>query len=632
MSASFTAPDVNTDTPLTFELTVTDNDGDTDSASVIVTVTIDVAPTALAPDDFEAIEMTTVALDGSGSSDDRAIASYLWEQTGGQNITLENTTSAVANFAAPEVAENETLVMTFELTVTDTNGASSTDEVDVTIVDTPSQSTLTGKITYDHVLHNQSTNVLDYANSVQANVRGATVELLNESTASILDSTTSDENGDYSFTVTPSTSYVVRAKAELKKTGAAPTWDFSVVDNTSGQALYSMDSEVVSITAANVVQNINASSGWGGSSLNNPRVAAPFAILDSVYEAKEKVIAVDASINMIALQLNWSVNNVAIDGIKTNGQIRTSHFDGNSIYILGDDSSDTDEYDGHVIVHEWGHYFEEQHSRSDSIGGPHGENDKLDIRVALGEGFGNALSAMVTDDRFYRDSFVGNGFDIDIESNPTGTNKGWFSESSVQSLLYDFYDSADDGSDSISLGFAPIYQVLIGGEKNTPAFTSIFSFANRLKIASASNSAAIDSLLTSQDISVTDDFGTGETNNGGDVRNLPVYSNLSSGENIEVCSYGSNGQYNKLGNRKFIKIEISSTGSYTFTADGTTSGDDPDFSVYQNGSRVFVSESDGNESITQTLSAGSYIMDVYEFSNIQGEVRDTCINVTLTAN
>lgn len=629
-TASFIAPDVATDTELTFQLTVTDNEGATDTATLIVSVNLDDPPLALAADDFNAIELTSVLLDGTGSTDDRQIASYSWSQIEGDIVALENENTAIASFDAPEVAENQTIIMTFELTVTDSNGASSTDTVIVTIIDTPEASTLQGKVTYDHVLHNSSSNMLDYAGAVVANVRGATVELLATGGA-ILDSTTTDENGDYSFLVDFGTAYTVRVKSELKKTGVSPTWDFTVVDNTNSEAIYSMESSVAAISNAITNLNINAPSGWDGSGLNNARVAAPFAILDSVYEAKQRTIEVDSSIDMVPLKLNWSINNVAVSGDKSIGEIGTSSFDGTEIFILGDRVSDTDEYDGHVIVHEWGHYFEGRHSRSDSVGGPHGGNDKLDIRVALGEGFGNALSGIITDDPFYRDSFGSSGFSINVESNPS-TNRGWFSESSVQSLIYDFYDSNNDGSDALSLGFAPIYEVLVGGEKDTMAFTSIFSFANQLKLSEPSSASAIDSLLTSQSITVTDDFGTGETNSGGDARNLPVYNSLTDSGSLQVCSYATNGQYNKLGNRKYLKIEITAAGSYSFTANGTSSGDDPDLVLYQAGTVEFRSETDGNESTTRQLSAGIYVMDIYEFSNIQGSGKDTCIDFTLTAN
>ena len=63
-------------------------------------------------------------------------------------------------------------------------------------------------------------------------------------------------------------------------------------------------------------------------------------------------------------------------------------------------NEDSDEYDRHIIIHEWGHYFEDKLSRADSIGGPHGLSDRLDFRVAFGEGWGNAISAIITDDVF----------------------------------------------------------------------------------------------------------------------------------------------------------------------------------------------------------------------------------------
>lgn len=591
-------------------------------------------PVANAPSDFNAVGGLTVSLDGSASSDDSSITSFQWVQTDGQNVTLSGATTAIASFTAPTVDDNQTLVLSFDLTVTDAQGESSVDSVTVTIVDAFDAITLSGNITYDHVPHT-SASALDYNNIVQSKVRGATVELLNAGGNSILSTTSSDANGDYSFVISINQSYIVRTKAELKQQGQLPSWNFTVVDNTSGQALYAMDSAVQAIVETSVVLNINASSGWTGAAYNNVRVAAPFAILDSIYEAKEKVVSADATVALPALKLNWSTNNVAADGDTSAGQISTSHFDGNEIFILGDADGDTDEYDGHVIVHEWGHYFEGQMSRSDSLGGAHGRGDKLDMRVALGEGWGNALSGIVTDDPIYRDSLgqgQGQGFEIDVEANPGGANKGWYSEASVQSLIYDFYDSGDDGADTVSLGFTPIYQVMTGGEKNTLAFTSIFSFANQLKTVSAANSSAIDSLLSSQDIVVTDDFATGETNNGDDARNLPVYQTLTVGGSAEICSYGTNGQHNKLGNRKYLRFEISNAGSYNFTATGQSNGDDPDLYVYQQGALIFNSEEVGNESTSQTLQTGTFVMDVYEFSNIQGTAKDTCIDLTLTAN
>ena len=77
--------------------------------------------------------------------------------------------------------------------------------------------------------------------------------------------------------------------------------------------------------------------------------------------------------------------------------------------LSADPTEDTDEFDQHVIAHEFGHYIENSFSRADNIGGAHGRGDKLDIRVAFGEGFGYAFSAIVLGDPVARDSFVNGG-------------------------------------------------------------------------------------------------------------------------------------------------------------------------------------------------------------------------------
>ena len=133
--ASFTAPEVDSDTTLGFELTVTDNEGAIHSDTLNVTIVHipeNQAPTAVAADDFSANENTTVSLDGSASFDtDGTIASYSWTQVSGPEVTISNADQAVASFTAPEVDADSSLG--FQLTVTDNDGAAHTDTINVTI-------------------------------------------------------------------------------------------------------------------------------------------------------------------------------------------------------------------------------------------------------------------------------------------------------------------------------------------------------------------------------------------------------------------------------------------------------------------------------------------------------------------
>jgi hypothetical protein len=119
------------------ELTVTDPEdgaftvGDEGSLTQINLV-INLPPIADAGDDQTVDEGATVTLDGSGSSDAQAIASYLWEQTAGTTVTLSDATAVNPTFTAPPVATGMVKV-TFKLTVTDSGGLQGTDEVTVNL-------------------------------------------------------------------------------------------------------------------------------------------------------------------------------------------------------------------------------------------------------------------------------------------------------------------------------------------------------------------------------------------------------------------------------------------------------------------------------------------------------------------
>ena len=81
-----------------------------------------------------------VTLDGTGSAAGYAaapITTYLWEQTAGTDAgTITNSGTATATFTAPDfVAAGNPL--TFQLTVSASDGQSNTSTVDVNVVDNP---------------------------------------------------------------------------------------------------------------------------------------------------------------------------------------------------------------------------------------------------------------------------------------------------------------------------------------------------------------------------------------------------------------------------------------------------------------------------------------------------------------
>ena len=116
---------------LGFKVTVTDSDGLTDTD--IVNVVVIAKPTAVAGNDFSAVEASRVTLNGSASFDlNGTIASYQWTQlaNGSSVVALSDPTSATPSFDAPQ--PNQTLI--FSLRVTDNDGkTSSPDVINVTI-------------------------------------------------------------------------------------------------------------------------------------------------------------------------------------------------------------------------------------------------------------------------------------------------------------------------------------------------------------------------------------------------------------------------------------------------------------------------------------------------------------------
>jgi len=165
----------------------------------------------------------------------------------------------------------------------------------------PANVTVSGNITFDRVPHDSVTGGLDYPSTTADAVRGATVEAIDPFGA-ILAAGVTDNAGRYSLSLPSDTTATIRVNAQMTRAGS-PGWNFQVMDNTR-DLLYAMESTAFSSGRQNVSLDLRAESGWDGSAYTGVRVAAPFAILDTVYRQLQKVLAVDPGLVFPQLVLN----------------------------------------------------------------------------------------------------------------------------------------------------------------------------------------------------------------------------------------------------------------------------------------------------------------------------------------
>jgi hypothetical protein len=619
------------------------------------------APSANAGADRTVNELDVVQLNGSGSDPDAGdTLTYTWTQTAGQTVTINNANMAMADFAAPDVAAGAPEVLVFQLSVSDGNGGNATGTVNITVEDPQPLVTISGKVQYEFVPPNGNCNGLNYAATETRPIRQATVELVDDVTGAVLDTMPSNDIGDYAFTVAANTMVFVRVRAELIRGGSSPSWNVEVRDNTadtglalSQRPLYVLDGSAFDSGNISMNRDLTATTGWDGASYTGIRAAAPFSILDAIYSAMSSVLTGEPQADFSALDVFWSVNNTSVTSngpdIDT-GEIVTSFYRGDidSLFLLGMENEDTEEFDDHVIIHEWGHYFEDNFSRSDSIGGSHFLGDSLDMRLAFSEGFATAISGIGLGDPIYCDTQgFGQGsrrLRIDIENDGFGV-EGWFNEISVMNLIYDLWDTNIDGADTDSVGFGAIYNVLTSAQRITPALTSMFSFATELKAQNPAQAGFIDAILGEHNITAAgiDIYGSTETNDGPgtppDV--LPLYTTIvpDGASTVNICSNDQfDGDFvgNKLSEHRFLRMTVTNPSQLTFTVITTTpmpnpddpadvhDQSDPDLVYFRNGQieNRFVGgapqglSGDANQEIFTTpnvVVAGDYVIDLSEF-------------------
>jgi hypothetical protein len=461
-----------------------------------------------------------------------------------------------------------------------------------------------------------TTGTLSFAQAVHKPVRNGVIQILQGT--SVIGTAVTDATGHYTATYAPSGTAEIRVYALARTV----TPSIQVQDNTDNNAVWAV---YAPITNGNTQVDIYCPTGWSGSAFDpTARLAAPFAVLDTMYSAAQAFLSVRPAVAFPGLKVNWSPNNAPEPGDSTLGQIGTSHYSpaSNQIFVLGKAGADIDEFDTHVIAHEWGHFFEANLSRSDSPGGKHGPGDILDPRIAFGEAWGNALSAMVLKEPIYFDCLWSGanlrcfGWDSETAPNPTDDpTPSAFSESSLLRALYDLYDAptAAEPFDKVSLGLGPIYDAMVGPEKTTQSVTTIASFITALKAQPTVVEADVDTLLAEVNIgSIQNEFGRNDTNLTDIFTNatsLPFSGAIALGGGNLPNTWQQNQYYVFAGTGAAMTLDANSTEDVAIT-------------VYQNGTVVGMSDKtqSGHETITLTsVTNATYVLVLTGYGQTAGD-------------
>ncbi|HEX4997949.1 MAG TPA: hypothetical protein VFY29_06975 [Terriglobia bacterium] len=443
---------------------------------------------------------------------------------------------------------------------------------------------------------------LDLSRPTYVPVRNAAIEVYDPVMEFVTSVSQTDELGRFKVAVPAKANLTVRVISHRSDS------DIVVLDNTSGNAPYAIQSENVSALDP----------GAFISMVETGRRAGAFNILEQIQRANDLVGLADFRWIAPGVTIYWSSRNTNRSGNARDGYVGTTRFNpaSGTAYVLGDRATDSDEFDDAVILHEYAHMLAARFSSDDSPGGAHGSGDVEDPRLAWSEGLANFISSAVRNDSVYRDSRGANGGSVyrtDLEENvPAGDVPGYWSETSIGSLLWDLFDDRPDAGDTIQVPFAAIWTALVDLRSTRfvylPLFLDRFVDRNPGAIDATRSLAALRRIdyRSGADPSVADPFPRPIPGND------PVFGEVDSltlrKANLMQAAHFF--WFNSAGGPATIRLDIVGLGPA-----GTADANDLDLFLYDaNGKEIAHSSTGGNgqpEIIRSVpLTAGSYVIEV----------------------
>lgn len=376
--------------------------------------------------------------------------------------------------------------------------------------------------------------------------------------------------------------------------------DCIAVDNTSGGAVYSHTESFTPSSAEDsngwyefwVPTNFN----WIDQGYDGPRTSTPFSLCGGMEYLIDRAKKMVPTLSHKTVVINWSEDNIPVEGDVSLGEIGTSHYADGEIFLLGAYDIDTDEFDLSVIAHQYFRFLEEQVGRTDTVPGVYAFDDILDPRAAWSEGAALAFASnfnwgdMWSIPGVYSDNSgvaMEDVMMLDIEHyngtpglHPVGVPyDGSYSAMAVASILYDMFEADFGDSDADPFPSAALWRdqnralgVILGDMAEHPSFATLPAFLHLMKLAGPDDAAHVDMLATALGVGTVD---------GWEDTNLQLYSTLTVGGTTTLDFDGqplatsdtfgpieATSQGNKLYNRAFLRADFTGgdTTCYALTA------------------------------------------------------------------
>jgi len=278
-------------------------------------------------------------------------------------------------------------------------------------------------------------------------VREADVEIFDLTSQALLATGKTDQSGGFSIFVADGATRNVGVRV-VASTSQTVDLDYSVVDDLNSNAIYFYHDTTTDRNGHASGSNVNFGTmtmpaAIGSVSTTNWS-SQVFNTLDLCIRTADWIASVDGQRPLVGMFVAWN---------PTQGRTGSSYSGGSNRMNLSDD----DGYDDPNILHEIGHYVEDEFGRSRNTGGSHtSSDDDQDPRLSWSEGFATYVSAAVLDHHglplpnvyIDRGSFStttsGFGYDFELARNGGATNEG-----AVTGALWDLIDSSSSRDTSI---------------------------------------------------------------------------------------------------------------------------------------------------------------------------------------